>query len=295
MSVNEDVAQMKALLEKLAATGLESKLKAKAQASGSVNIPPQIPEYGPQRTVEDPQLTDVDRGAKLEVADFSGDHDPEVFFDWVHSIESFFRWYPTTEERKLLFAKAKLTGTARIWWTKFQRENYVAIHVWEDMKIAMASYFVPPSYKQRAHLQFTQLTQGSKSVEEYTRLFYSLATRSEFPWNEDVMISISGRHLVDLFSRLTPQRLGTRFSPSRPPLPSSPRLAPMRCRKSVAVIENEDNVEDQKLEKPKFNYQIVEPLYPESDEESDTKVIGIIRPLLASKGDKPNLEKLQRG
>ncbi|KAI8524666.1 hypothetical protein RHMOL_Rhmol13G0165600 [Rhododendron molle] len=126
--LNEDVAQIKALVEKLAGTGLGSKLKAKAQASGSANVSPQIPGYGPQRMVEDPRLTDVDRGAKLEVADFNGDHDPE------------------------------------------------------DMKIAM----IPPSYKQR--VQFTQLTQGSKSVEEYTRLFYSLVTRSKFPWNEDVMI-----------------------------------------------------------------------------------------------------------
>ena len=57
------------------------------------------------------------------------------------------------------------------------------------MQSAMTRYFIPPNYKQRAHLQFTQLVQGSYSVDEYTNKFYSLAMRSGFPWNEDVMIS----------------------------------------------------------------------------------------------------------
>ena len=58
------------------------------------------------------------------------------------------------------------------------------------MKIAMSRYFVPVNYQQHVHLQFTQLVQGSMSIEEYTAKFYSLATKSELPWNEDVMISM---------------------------------------------------------------------------------------------------------
>lgn len=140
--------------------------------------------------LEDPWLTDVDRGVKLDVPDFNRDHHPEVFFVWLHSLESFFPWYHITNKRKLLFADAKLKGTVRIWWTKFRREHFAVVRTWEEMKSALTRYFVPPSYKQRAHVQFTQLAQGSISVEEYTRLLCSLATRSEFPWNKDVMISV---------------------------------------------------------------------------------------------------------
>ena len=131
----------------------------------------------------------MDRGVKLEVSDFYGEGNPEVFFDWLHSIESFFRWYSLSEERKLFFAEAKLKGTARIWWEKYQQTHYIAIRSWEGMRSAMTRYFIPPNYKQRAHLQFTQLVQGSYSIEEYTNKFYGLAMRSGFPWNEDVMIS----------------------------------------------------------------------------------------------------------
>ena len=46
----------------------------------------------------EPLSTDADRGVKLEVSDFYGEGNPEVFFDWLHSIESFFRWYSLSEE-----------------------------------------------------------------------------------------------------------------------------------------------------------------------------------------------------
>ncbi|CAK7334792.1 unnamed protein product [Dovyalis caffra] len=78
------------------------------------------------------------------------------------------------------------------------------------MKIAMTRYFVPPNYKQQVHLQFTQLTQESLSVDEYTKKFFSLATRSEFPWNEDVMISMYRKWLnLQISSGLAACRLYT--------------------------------------------------------------------------------------
>ena len=90
----------------------------------------------------------MDRGVKLEVSDFYGECNPEVFFDWLNSIESFFRWYSLSEERKLFFAEAKLKGTTRIWWEKYQQTHYIAIQLWEDMRSAMTRYFIPPNYKQ---------------------------------------------------------------------------------------------------------------------------------------------------
>lgn len=81
----------------------------------TLNAAPQV-EHQPR----DPRSADVDRGAKLEVSYYHGDHDPEVLFDWLQNLENFFRWYNLTEERKLFFAEAKLKRIARIWWTKYQ-------------------------------------------------------------------------------------------------------------------------------------------------------------------------------
>ena len=103
-------------------------------------------------------------GSKLEVGDFHGNNNPEVFLDWLHNLESFFRWYRLTDEQEFFFLNAK--GAASVWWAKFQQTHYATIISWEDMKIAMTRYFVPDNYKQRVHLQFTQLVQGSMSIEE---------------------------------------------------------------------------------------------------------------------------------
>lgn len=62
------------------------------------------------------------------------------------------------------------------------------------MKAALTRRFVPSDYKQRAYLQLTELVQGRKSIAEYTSMFYSLVTRSGFPWVE-VLISMYCRRL----------------------------------------------------------------------------------------------------
>ncbi len=54
--------------------------------------PPLIQSQG------EPKLADADRGVKLEVGDFYGESNPEVFFDWLHSMESFFKWNSLSKE-----------------------------------------------------------------------------------------------------------------------------------------------------------------------------------------------------
>ena len=78
-------------------------------------------------------MADTDRNVKLEVSSFYGEGNPKVLFDWLHTVESFFRWYSLSEEWELFFAEAKLKGKARIWWEKYQQTHYVAIRSWVDL------------------------------------------------------------------------------------------------------------------------------------------------------------------
>lgn len=55
---------------------------------------------------------EADNFIKLDVPDFCGNRDPDLYLDLVHSLEAYFRWYNTSENRRLQFAKAKLKGTA---------------------------------------------------------------------------------------------------------------------------------------------------------------------------------------
>lgn len=86
---------MQAALEKITLT-LEDKGKDTTSGPLLTQLPPPIFVCGHEVPV-DHCLTDVDRGVKFRVLYVNGDHDPEVFFYWLHSLERFFRWYHLTK------------------------------------------------------------------------------------------------------------------------------------------------------------------------------------------------------
>jgi len=56
------------------------------------------------------------RGIRVDVSDFTGIQDLDVFQDWLVSLEDYFEWFSVPENRKVRFVKLKLKGVARAWW-----------------------------------------------------------------------------------------------------------------------------------------------------------------------------------
>ena len=58
--------------------------------------------------------------------------------DWEVSMETYFEWKPMAENRKVLFVKLKLKGTAIQWWKRVEeqyvRQSNVKISTWEHKK-----------------------------------------------------------------------------------------------------------------------------------------------------------------
>lgn len=48
---------------------------------------------------------EVDRNASLDVSDFCGDHNSDLFFDWVHNMDAFFEWYDIQKGANSSFLK----------------------------------------------------------------------------------------------------------------------------------------------------------------------------------------------
>ena len=57
---------------------------------------------------------DITKKVRMEVPDFEGRVDPTVFSDWIASIEEYFDWYDTADDRQVRFAKMKLVGLAKV-------------------------------------------------------------------------------------------------------------------------------------------------------------------------------------
>ncbi|KAF5933630.1 hypothetical protein HYC85_029801 [Camellia sinensis] len=104
------------------------------------------------------------------------------------------------------------------------------------------------------------------SLDEYTRLFYNLVTRSEFPWNEDVMILIYYHGLnLQISCALITSRL-------------------YHIADAVQVaIHMEEEVQQKSHSQWTPIHGVIDALdLYRNDEEFQDGMIGIIRPLLAT-------------
>jgi len=54
---------------------------------------------------------------KIDPPTFNGILNPKFFSDWIADLDYYFDWYRFTEECKVQFARMRLSGSARIYWT----------------------------------------------------------------------------------------------------------------------------------------------------------------------------------
>jgi hypothetical protein len=71
---------------------------------------------GDYRNRDDRVFDELYRGIRVDVSDFTGIQDLDVFQDWLVSLEDYFEWFSVPENRKIRFVKLKLKGVARAWW-----------------------------------------------------------------------------------------------------------------------------------------------------------------------------------
>lgn len=128
----------------------------------------------------------------LEVPDFYGGGDTNVFMDWLHNTESFFDFHSISDGKRLKFAETKLKGTTKIWWNNHKEEHKTldTFRHRDDLRAAMRRRFEVPRARQRALLQLMQIQQGSSIVEEYTNRFHHLAACTQAHWDNDLMIAL---------------------------------------------------------------------------------------------------------
>ena len=61
------------------------------------------------------------KNIKLEALTFDGQLDLQIFIDWISDMNYYFGWYDMSDERKIRFAKMKLVGQARQYWTNIEK------------------------------------------------------------------------------------------------------------------------------------------------------------------------------
>ena len=60
------------------------------------------------------------KSIKIDVPNFEGRHDPQLFIDWTLQLDRYFTWYKLTKSRKVKYATMKLFDQASQYWTNLE-------------------------------------------------------------------------------------------------------------------------------------------------------------------------------
>ena len=100
-----------------------------------------------------------------------------------------FNCHNYSEEKKVQIAALEFSGYALVWWNELgrnrRRNHEPPIITWEEMKRVMRKKYVPTYYYREVHHQLQRLTQGSKSVDEYSKEMETLMIKASFTEDED--------------------------------------------------------------------------------------------------------------
>uniref|UniRef100_A0A2N9GA30 Reverse transcriptase n=1 Tax=Fagus sylvatica TaxID=28930 RepID=A0A2N9GA30_FAGSY len=93
------------------------------------------------------------------------------FIEWEKKIELVFDCHNYSKEKKVKLAVIEFTDYAIIWWDQLvtnRRRNYERpVETWGELKALMRQRFVPSHYYRNLYQKLQNLTQGSRSVEDY--------------------------------------------------------------------------------------------------------------------------------
>jgi hypothetical protein len=85
-------------------------------------------------------------------------------------MDQFFRWYNLCENKRVRFAKMKLSRTTQLWESVEEyliRRGQPPITDWVEMKTKLEEKYLPRSYRGNLLDQWNNLRQGGKSANEY--------------------------------------------------------------------------------------------------------------------------------
>ncbi|MQL73174.1 hypothetical protein Taro_005543 [Colocasia esculenta] len=68
-------------------------------------------------------------------------------------MDHYFEWFGMSKARKVRFAKMKLLGQGKAYWTnvenQFRHQRQEPIEAWEEMKAKLREKYLPPTFRSR--------------------------------------------------------------------------------------------------------------------------------------------------
>jgi hypothetical protein len=108
---------------------------------------------------------------KMKIPSFQGRTDLEVYLEWEKKIDLMFDYHHYSKEKKVKLAVIEFTDYGIIWWdqlvTNRRRNNERPVETWGELKALIRRRFVPSHFYRDLYQKLQNLTQRSRSVEDY--------------------------------------------------------------------------------------------------------------------------------
>jgi len=90
--------------------------------------------------------------SKVDIPKFEGQLVPDLFLDWLRTVERVFDYKDIPEDKRVKLVASKLRKYASIWWANLVamrvRQGKEKIRTWAKMKSKLKARFLPPTYLQ---------------------------------------------------------------------------------------------------------------------------------------------------
>ena len=159
---------------------IESRLSPK-ESEEELEVPREWPRtVNPmERLIE--AITKQGTRVKVEVPDFKGELNPDLFMDWIQELEKYFDMEGIEEmdPRRTKIAASRMKSHAALWWENLQnarkRQGKEKIKSWPKMLKRLNVKFMPSDYQQRLFKEYQNLRQKELSISAFTEEFSEIA------------------------------------------------------------------------------------------------------------------------
>nr|GEZ30934.1 hypothetical protein [Tanacetum cinerariifolium] len=124
-------------------------------------------------------------GLKIEIPEFTCKVHLDDFIDWLITVERVFDVRDIPNKLKVKPVAIKLRQHASLWWDHVNKRRRIEekskVETWQKMKKLMKAKFLPENHRQKAFLDYHNLSLQNMTVEEVINKFDKLRIRTAYP------------------------------------------------------------------------------------------------------------------
>nr|GEX10508.1 reverse transcriptase domain-containing protein [Tanacetum cinerariifolium] len=186
----------------------------------------------------------------IKIPEFTGKVHSDDFIDWLSTVERVFDVWDIHNKLKVKHVAIKFRQHVLLWWDHVNKRRQIKgkskVETWEKMKKLKQAKFLRENHRQKAFLDYHNLSQQNMNVEEVINEFDKLRMRCYVVEEEDqVVVQFLGvfkPQIVDIIKAKNKGSTGCFTPPTKTASPIAPKIAPKATTPNLGCRSYKDEV-----------------------------------------------------